>query len=59
MVIGHNPGLEDLAARLDARASGAPLPTAALATFELSGGWPDLASGTASLVDRYTPRGPV
>ncbi len=59
MVIGHNPGLEELAARLDAHTSGAPLPTAALATFELSGGWPELAPGTASLVDRYTPRGPA
>jgi len=59
MVIGHNPGLEDLAAGLDPRASAAPLPTAALATFELGGSWADLASGAASLVDRYTPRGPA
>jgi phosphohistidine phosphatase len=59
MVIGHNPGLEELAARLDPRVSAAPLPTAALAMFELGGTWADLASGAASLVDRYTPRGPV
>ena len=58
MLIGHNPGLEDLAARLDGRTSGAPLPTAALATFELAGEWPALATGDATLVDRFTPRGP-
>jgi len=58
MLIGHNPGLEGLAARLDARASGAPLPTGALATFELASNWPALTMGTATLVDRYTPRGP-
>ncbi len=57
MVIGHNPGLEDLAAHFDSRASGAPLPTAALATFELSGEWSALAAGSATLADRYTPRG--
>lgn len=58
MVVGHNPGLEDLAARLDAGTSGAPLPTAALATFELASDWPAIALGTAKLIDRYTPRGP-
>jgi phosphohistidine phosphatase len=57
LVIGHNPGLEDLATRLDGRAPAAPLPTAALATFELSGGWRTLSREGAILVDRYTPRG--
>jgi phosphohistidine phosphatase len=58
MLIGHNPGLEDLASQLDDRTSRAPLPTAALVTFELAGGWPALATGDATLVDRYTPRAP-
>jgi phosphohistidine phosphatase len=57
MVIGHNPGLEELAARIDAHSSAVPLPTATLATFELLDEWRTLNSGGAALVHRHTPRG--
>lgn len=47
LLIGHNPGLHDLARRLAATAPGAPVearfPTAALAEFALPGRWDRLA----------------
>jgi phosphohistidine phosphatase len=61
MVIGHNPGIQELAVRL-AR-SGEDLdelrekfPTAALATLELAGDWPDLGNGKAKLTAFVKPR---
>jgi phosphohistidine phosphatase len=64
MVIGHNPGLEDLAIELagggDADALAqlhAKFPTAALATLDLgTGGWAGLDRGTASLTGLALPR---
>jgi phosphohistidine phosphatase len=56
MLIGHNPGIEDLARALVGRAVAPKFPTAALATLELSGGWRDAGPGRAELVDFVRPR---
>jgi phosphohistidine phosphatase len=62
MVVGHNPGLQQLVVLL---ARDGPLrerarehyPTGALATLRLSeGGWPDLAPGRADLLALLAPR---
>jgi phosphohistidine phosphatase len=61
MLIGHNPGIQDLALSL---ARGGPevvrmrskFPTAALATLELNGSWRELAPGTAELVSLVKPK---
>jgi phosphohistidine phosphatase len=61
MVIGHNPGLEQLVLSLarggerlpDVRAK---YPTGALATLEFDSGWRDLAPGVAELTAYVTPR---
>jgi phosphohistidine phosphatase len=55
MLIGHNPGIQDLALSLASVGSEIPrlrgkFPTAALATLELSGPWRELAPGSAELV---------
>ncbi len=63
LLIGHNPGIEDLAAHLAeaSDAAGAPpprglrFPTAAVAVLEFVGDWPDLAPGQARLLDFATP----
>jgi len=63
LLIGHNPGLADLAASLteplagnDAPPSpGLRFPTAAVAVLEFPGDWPDLAPGQARLLDFVTP----
>jgi len=39
VLVGHNPGLEDLLARLTGRWR--PMPTSALAVIGISGGWAD------------------
>jgi phosphohistidine phosphatase len=61
LLIGHNPGIEDLALQL-ARPSAerdrlqAKFPTAALATLELSGlRWSELERGCASLIAFVRP----
>jgi phosphohistidine phosphatase len=61
MLIGHNPGLEQLA--LSLAGSGHKLavlrrkyPTGALATLEFSGRWGDLRPGHAELTDFVTPK---
>ena len=56
MIVGHNPGLEDLVAQLTGEAEG--LPTAALAQIALPiDGWPDLAASTrGTLVGLWTPK---
>jgi phosphohistidine phosphatase len=56
MLIGHNPGIEDLAGALVGRAVASKFPTAALATLELPGGWRDAGPGRAELVDFVVPR---
>ena len=63
MLIGHNPGLEDLAMLLvgagDAAARSAmeaKFPTAALAHLSVDGPWRELAPGVATLGDFWTPR---
>jgi phosphohistidine phosphatase len=61
MLIGHNPGIQDLALRL---AGSSPevtrlrrkFPTAALATLEFEGGWHELAPGSAELVAFVRPK---
>lgn len=63
MVIGHNPGMQDLAigltgaGDLDLRAQvRAKLPTAAAVTLSFEGTWDELAAGSAHLDDFFTPR---
>jgi len=53
LLIGHNPGTEDLANSLADVAL--RFPTAAVAVFELDGDWPDLAPGQARLLDFTMP----
>src|SRR5512139_2970963 len=55
MMIGHNPGVQDLALSLARRGSAitrvrSKFPTGALATLELDGSWRELAPGSAELV---------
>jgi phosphohistidine phosphatase len=61
MVIGHNPGVEQLA--LSLAVSGENLaavrrkyPTGALATLEFAGRWRELGPGSAELADFVTPK---
>lgn len=66
MVIGHNPGLHDLALSLagprtsqggpNERALAEGFPTAALAEFVVAGSWWDLREGGGRLVRFLTPR---
>jgi len=61
MLVGHNPGLEDLAILLAAPESrtrlDAKFPTGALATLAIPGaGWKALEEGTADLVDFVVPK---
>ncbi len=62
MLIGHNPGLHDLALVLASRGSDLPhlaekFPTGALATLVVgSDDWAALSPGTAEVVDYVVPR---
>ena len=61
LIVGHNPGLEDLVAYLTAKPIEAPpgspaLPTAALVRMTLPGDWGRLESGCAKLVSIDRPR---
>ena len=63
MLIGHNPGLESLAALLTGEGDQAlrrrlaeKFPTGALATLEFGGAWRDLGPGDATLVAFVVPR---
>jgi phosphohistidine phosphatase len=61
MLIGHNPGIQDLAMSLASAGSEIPrlrskFPTAALATLELNGTWRELVPGSAELVSFVTPK---
>jgi phosphohistidine phosphatase len=65
LLVGHNPGLEDLAALLvgsgdaDLRAAlAAKYPTGALAHVSFDGGWSDLGPGAGRLEDYFVPRPP-
>jgi phosphohistidine phosphatase len=58
LMIGHNPGMQDLALLLARSAPEleAKFPTAALATLAFSGEWPGLEPGAAELVGFVRPR---
>jgi phosphohistidine phosphatase len=61
MLIGHNPGIQDLALSLAHAGSESTrvkskFPTAALATLELSASWRELVPGSAELVSFVTPK---
>ena len=62
LLIGHNPGIQDLAVFLvgggaDRDQLRAKFPTAGLATIEVPGGWAKLGPGKAKLVAYRVPRG--
>ena len=63
MVIGHNPTIEDLAARLvgsgdaELRAQlAAKVPTGALVALSFDGAWADLDAGAARIDALFLPR---
>jgi phosphohistidine phosphatase len=61
MMIGHNPGIQDLAVSIArggpaAARAGSKFPTAALATLALDGSWWELAPGTAELMAFVKPK---
>jgi phosphohistidine phosphatase len=61
MLIGHNPGVEQLALSLAGGGQNLAVlrrkyPTGALATLEFSGRWGDLRPGSAELTDFITPK---
>ena len=61
LLIGHNPGLQDLAVDLagggdELDAMRRKFPTAALATLEFDGAWRELEAGDAALVGFVTPK---
>jgi phosphohistidine phosphatase len=61
MLIGHNPGVEQLALSLAGGGQNLAIlrrkyPTGALATLEFSGRWGDLRTGSAELTDFITPK---
>jgi phosphohistidine phosphatase len=64
LLIGHNPGLHDLALSLAGRRGGTQaergladgFPTGALAEFVVAGSWWDLGAGGGRLVRFLTPR---
>ena len=53
VVVGHNPGIEDLAALLTGEM--APMPTSALAVIAVSGSWSTARPGSAVLVASGRP----
>jgi phosphohistidine phosphatase len=60
LLVGHNPGLEDLLVKLTSdliplSANGKCLPTAALAQLTIEGEWLGLAEGSAKLVTLIRP----
>ncbi|MFF0476563.1 SixA phosphatase family protein [Streptomyces sp. NPDC004284] len=64
LLVGHNPGLEELILLLAAKAVGDALdrvrtkfPTSAIAVLTWSGTWTDLRPGEALLTDFAIPRG--
>ncbi|MCP3819096.1 histidine phosphatase family protein [Streptomyces sp. A3M-1-3] len=64
LLIGHNPGLQDLILMLVGQSFGdtlqraqAKFPTSAVAVLIWRGAWSDLAPGSATLTDLAVPRG--
>ena len=60
VLVGHGPGLPDLAERLNRGSGSAPLPafrTSAVAVFGVTGPWRTLDPGTAVLTAFAVPRG--
>ncbi len=62
LLIGHNPGIGDLAVMLAGHGDRAArdsiatkFPTAALAILAIDGKWPDVAPGTATIEEYWTP----
>jgi phosphohistidine phosphatase len=59
MLVGHNPGVADLATALtqppDADVAPLSFPTAAAAVLEFSAPWSDLGPGQARLIDHTIP----
>jgi phosphohistidine phosphatase len=57
LLIGHNPGIEELAASLGGapESAGLRFPTAAVAVFEFTGAWSTLDPGQANLLDYTIP----
>jgi phosphohistidine phosphatase len=63
LLVGHNPGLQELAVLLAGRGEGdalarlrAKLPTGGLVVLTLDAGWGSVAAGTAALEAFVTPR---
>jgi phosphohistidine phosphatase SixA len=61
LLIGHNPGLEDLALSLAGSGEklarvGRKYPTGAVAMLEFAGHWRELGPGGAKLTDFITPK---
>ena len=61
MIVGHNPGLEDLLAALadsdvPARDDGGRMPTCALAVLRFAKPWPETAPHTGSILNLIYPR---
>jgi phosphohistidine phosphatase len=63
MVVGHNPGLQDLALLIALNDGSATLlrlrakfPTAAVATLAVDTGWAEVGPRSARLIDLWTPR---
>lgn len=52
-LVGHNPGLEELAEELTGEWT--PMPTSSLAVVELAGPWADAGDGTARLLASGRP----
>jgi phosphohistidine phosphatase len=55
VLVGHNPGMEDLVATLTGRS--VPMPTSALAVIGLPGAWSDAGRTTADLKAHGRPPG--
>jgi phosphohistidine phosphatase len=64
LLIGHNPGLQELTLALAGEVAGDALdraeekfPTSAIAVLTFEGSWPELTPGSALLTDFAVPRG--
>lgn len=60
VLVGHSPGVPDLAERLNRASGAAPVgdfPTSAVAVLDVTGPWRELGPGTASLAAYAVPRG--
>lgn len=60
VLVGHGPGLPDLAERLNRASGDGPVgdfPTSAIADFAVAGTWAELGPGTATLTAYAVPRG--